>query len=180
MIVSSVPIAVRRAAGIALLVLLAGCVPSAPPPAPQPEPRPVPTPPPPAAPPPPADWRDAPITPGGWAYRAEPTGATAMFGRASAEASFIARCDRSARSVTLSMAGSAPTAITITTSTGRRVLQATPLAGAPGRVGAPLSASDRFLDEMAYSRGRFMLQAGGATLLIPSWPEFARAIEDCR
>lgn len=180
MILPHVPTAPRRTAGIALLALLAGCVPSAPPPAPQPEPRPAPAPPPPAAPAPPADWRDAPITAGGWAYRPDPTGATAMFGRAGAEAGFVARCDRAGRAVTLSIAGTAPATLAITTSTSRRALPAGPLAGQPGRVGATLPASDRFLDDMVYSRGRFMVQAGGAMLLIPSWPEFARAIEDCR
>lgn len=44
-----------------------------------------------------------------------------------------------------------------------------------------LAASDRHLDMMAYSRGRFMLeQPGREALIVPAWPEFARVIEDCR
>jgi hypothetical protein len=34
---------------------------------------------------------------------------------------------------------------------------------------------------MAFSRGRFMVEAQGmATLVLPAWPEPARVVEDCR
>ena len=37
------------------------------------------------------------------------------------------------------------------------------------------------LYSLAYSRGRFVVEGGGAArLVLPAWPEAARAIEDCR
>jgi hypothetical protein len=47
--------------------------------------------------------------------------------------------------------------------------------------GAPLPAADPLFDQMAFSRGRFTIAAEGLPMLvIPAWPEPARAIEDCR
>lgn len=44
-----------------------------------------------------------------------------------------------------------------------------------------LPASDPLLDQMAFSRGRFMVTAeGGASIVVPAWPEFARVVEECR
>jgi hypothetical protein len=44
-----------------------------------------------------------------------------------------------------------------------------------------LGAQDRLLDAIAFSRGRFSVEiAGTPRLILPSWPEPARAIEDCR
>jgi hypothetical protein len=43
-----------------------------------------------------------------------------------------------------------------------------------------MATRDPLLDQMAYSRGRFMLAAGGQELIVPAWPEVARVVEDCR
>jgi hypothetical protein len=44
-----------------------------------------------------------------------------------------------------------------------------------------IPANSASLDQLAYSRGRFMLsKPGRETLIIPVWPEIARVIEDCR
>jgi hypothetical protein len=44
-----------------------------------------------------------------------------------------------------------------------------------------LQARDPLLDQIAFSRGRFTIEAPGAAMLvIPAWPEAARVIEDCR
>jgi len=44
-----------------------------------------------------------------------------------------------------------------------------------------LSARDPLLDAIAFSRGRFALEAAGLeTLYLPAWPELSRVIEDCR
>ena len=47
---------------------------------------------------------------------------------------------------------------------------------------ATLAAADPLLDEMAFSRGRFLVQVGraGRTWSCPTWPELARVIEECR
>jgi len=42
-------------------------------------------------------------------------------------------------------------------------------------------ANDQLLDAIAFSRGRFLVSGGtGPILAVPSWPEAARSIEDCR
>jgi hypothetical protein len=70
------------------------------------------------------------------------------------------------------------TAIIVRTSFGQRRLAATP---DRARSLVTLPASDPLLDQMAFSRGRFLVTAeGGESLVVPAWPEFARVIEDCR
>lgn len=54
-------------------------------------------------------------------------------------------------------------------------------AGGESRPAGSLPASSPSLDQLAYSRGRFILLAQGMqTLIVPVWPEIARVIEDCR
>ncbi|MDB5693942.1 MAG: hypothetical protein JWO81_3005, partial [Alphaproteobacteria bacterium] len=140
--------------------------PSAPAPAPEAA---MPRPAPPAPPPPPQDWRDLALSPGDWTYRAEAVGSAAAFG---ADAPvFVLRCGGS-RQVVLDRPGAAAgTRLVVRTSFGERIVAA----------GAPLPAADPLLDQMAFSRGRFTVAAEGLPMLvIPSWPEPARAIEDCR
>jgi hypothetical protein len=43
-----------------------------------------------------------------------------------------------------------------------------------------LPATDPLLDQIAFTRGRFMLAAGTLELILPAWPEIARVVEDCR
>jgi hypothetical protein len=169
------------------LLLLAACVAPqpAPPPAPPAPPPPTPVPPPPVS----LDWRDWPLTPGSWIYRADAAGSSALFGRAGAEANLILRCDLASRTIMLSWPGAAASAVTITTSHGVGSYQAAPAAGTTGRIGISFAARDPFLDKLSFSRGRFVVASvgGGAAagepagrLVIPAWPEPARAVEDCR
>lgn len=154
---------------LAALAAMSACVPKpvAPPPAPEPAPRPAPAP---APAPPPADWRDLPLTPGGWVYASEAADSQARFG-ASAP-SFTVRCDRASRQIILTREGAAAGAMTIRTSFGARSFPTS---------SARIGARDPILDSMAFSRGRFTVQVPGtAMLVIPSWPEPARVIEDCR
>lgn len=174
-----------RSAPLPLMLLASACV--APPASPPPPPPHVPAPaaPPPVPPPPPqtTDWRDIPLTRGDWRYGPEASGSAARFGVADAGPEFIVRCDRAARTVTLSRAANAtgPATMAITTSAGDRALNVVPVAGPPPALAATLPAGDGFLDRMAFSRGRFVVAVTGtARLVIPSWPEFARVLEDCR
>jgi len=173
----------RGRMAMAGLVMLAGCV--APGRSPAPPPRPAPAPPPPA-PAPQVDWPDLPLTPGGWTYVPGAAASAARFGPAGAAPLFVARCDRAARRVTMmrpagAPAPGAPVTMAITTSAGDRSFPAGSIAGAPGMIGVILTAADPFLDNMAFSRGRFVVTASGtARLVIPAWPEFARVVEDCR
>lgn len=166
------------------LLLVAGCVPapSTPPPAPAPKPvptsvpvapRPVPT--------PSADWRDWPLTPGDWHYRAEPGGGGATFGEAGSVPVVSLRCDLARRQITLARTGPVATTLTLRTTSAVRALPATPDARASGMIVVSFAANDSFLDAIGYSRGRFVVESAGLpTLVIPAWPEILRVVEDCR
>jgi hypothetical protein len=113
------------------------------------------------------------LTPGGWTYRSEGQSSLASFGPAGAAASFTVRCDRASRQVRLTREGAANgNLMTVRTSSTARSLpvsvQAEPLPSAS--VG--LAATDRLLDEIAFSRGRFTVELPGTPMLIiPAWPE---------
>ena len=169
----------RSLAAILVLAGLASCAPRpAPPaptpPAPQPQLRPEPPRPEPA--PPPAQWADAPLSPGDWSYRSGGGTSAASFGTEGA-ASFVLRCEPN-RQVSLALPGAARGPITVRTSSGARNLSAETRQGA---LVAGVAASEALLDEIAFSRGRFAVEAQGTQqLILPSWGEPARVIEDCR
>ena len=107
-----------------------------------------------------------PITPGAWQYVPTATGSEARYGTA-----LVIRCNRGSRLVQIEKVGSAGRPIAIATSALSRELPAS----------GTLGANDRLLDAIAFSRGRFLISAGnGPILAVPSWPEAARSIEDCR
>jgi hypothetical protein len=163
---------------LTLIVAVAACVPQRePPPQPQPRPRLPVQPPPPPPPPPPADWRDLPLTNGNWTYFSDGAGSQALFG-VPGSAAFSVRCERAQNRVTLVRDGIARgNVMTVRTSFGARNL---PVA-AGSQAAAAVPASDRFLDTIVFSRGRFTIEVSGLPMLvIPSWPEPARVIEDCR
>jgi hypothetical protein len=160
------------------LCLLACC--STPRPAPAPAPptpaaAPRPAPPPPAAP----RWEDWPYTPGTWRYEQRDGGSTALFGPAGGAPLFSVRCVAATRTVAFVRAGQlAATTFAFTTSSGTAAY-----AGEPSAEGllATTRASDPYLDKIAFSRGRFVVAVAGAErLVLPSWAEVARVIEDCR
>lgn len=169
------------------LVLLASCVGPAPErrptpaPAPAPVERPTPAPPPaaptPAAPAPTAaDWQYRPAAPGSWTYRSDAAGSVAQFGT---QASI--RCDIATRRIRIARAGGTQGPLTIRTSFGAVGWPATASGGAMPELVAVRAANDVVLDQIAYSRGRFALEAAGLPMLIlPPWAEVARVIEDCR
>jgi hypothetical protein len=168
-----------------LATALGACVPkreTPPPPAQQPQATPRPRPAPPPPPPAPADWRDVAPTPCGWVYSSQGGISQALFGPADSEARFIVRCDRGRRQVSLWREGAAAgNMMTVRTSYGARnfplSVQAEPMA----YVYTSLPASDRILDQIAFSRGRFTVEVPGQPMLVlPAWPEPARVVEDCR
>ncbi|MFL6748362.1 MAG: hypothetical protein ACJ8E6_06695 [Sphingomicrobium sp.] len=106
------------------------------------------------------------LTQGQWTYAATPTGSESRFGNA-----LSLRCDRPTRTVTISRPSQQPAALSLATDSLSKALPPS------GR----LSAFDPLLDAIAFSRGRFLVWGGtGPTLVVPSWPEAARSIEDCR
>ena len=168
-----------RLSGLLPVLALAACVPATPPPS---RPRPV-APPVQAAPPRPVqqlpapasslDWIDASLSAGDWTYR---QGGSAVFGPP-ASPSFVIAC--TGARIRLERTGAASgSQLTVRTSSEARALAAT-LAG--GSLVAELAASDPLLDAIAFSRGRFSVEAPGmARLVIPAWPEAARVVEECR
>ena len=151
---------------------LAACVPNSAPPAPAPPPAPPPSLPPPQPAPPPMAWQEAPLTPGDWIYRRDDGRSAADFA-----GMFELRCDGGLQ-IRLVRSGAGPGEMWVSTTYGTRGLTA---AAEQGALVVRLAASDPLLDEMAFSRGRFAVQARGtAMLILPAWPEPARVIEDCR
>jgi hypothetical protein len=168
----------------ALLALaVAACVapPAQPPASPPPSPRVSAPPPAPVPAPLAADWRDWPLTPGTWRYERDARGARALFGATGSDAALVLRCEFPARTIFLSRAGRASVPLTIRTSSTTRVVPVRPTGGAIPYVAAELGARDQILDAMAFSRGRFVIEQGGApTLVVPAYAEIGRVIEDCR
>lgn len=166
----------RRAIGFSLLMLSACVAPSRPEPKPEPAPpAPVPTPTPSPV-PQGEEWRDWPLTPGDWSYARATT--TAEYGRAGSAPLLVLRCDRASPRVRMIWATPAAAGpLTIRTTYGDTVRAA--VRSASG-LEADIAARDPLLDQMAFSRGRFMLLAGGQALIVPAWPEVSRVIEDCR
>ncbi|TCD05242.1 hypothetical protein EYB45_07070 [Erythrobacteraceae bacterium CFH 75059] len=178
------PICLRACAAIALSFSIAACVPrtAPPPPAPPAPPPPVAAPAPPQAPPPATNWIDNPATAGDWTYSARPV-PTAVFADSSGAALFTMRCDPASRQMALERAatpaGAGP--LVIRTGTQDRTLATQDVAAARSTLAAQVSARDPLLDAMAFSRGRFAVEArGAAPLYLPSWPEITRVIEACR
>ncbi|KQM14485.1 hypothetical protein ASE73_09925 [Sphingomonas sp. Leaf24] len=161
--------------------LLAGCVPPGAPPepvtAPSPAPRPAAVAP---TAPPVSDWRDLPRTPGDWQYRGLGTGSAATYGVRGAAPVATLTCNRAAKQVTMVLATPRPAAgtVTIRTTSTQRSVAVQPMAGG---VGMALPASDRLLDAIGFSRGRFVVEGAGiGRLVLPSWAEILRVTEDCR
>ncbi len=117
-----------------------------------------------------ADWADLPLSPGDWRYQTAGGDTEAWFGIV--EAGFMLRCDPTRREVFLAcIPAPAGTPLTIRTSSASRVVTD----------GVALPASDPLLDAIAFSRGRFAVEAPGLpALIVPAWPEPGRVVEDCR
>ncbi len=110
--------------------------------------------------------KSLPLAAGHWSYVATASGGEARFG-----SHLLLLCDKPTRTMTINRPGAPVVALTIVTDMQSRTLPPN------GRI----SAYDPLLDAMAFSRGRFLVSGGSAAVLaVPSWPEAARAIEDCR
>jgi hypothetical protein len=135
------------------------------------------------------DWRDVPLPAGDWIWAQRPDGSAARFGVAGQPPIAILRCNRAASAVQIALPwnqapeqGTAPRQASIATSTSSGTFSASPLT-VDGQVmlAITLPATDRMLDAMAFSRGRFRVQISGLpSLVLPSWAEVGRVVEDCR
>lgn len=117
---------------------------------------------------------------GSWSYRAIAGGSESAFSDSSARR-LVIRCNRSSRTVSIVRTGvpaAAPTLTVWTSSAARSV----PARWEASQVlTADVTARDPLLDAIAFSRGRFATAAAGAPMAtLPTSPEAARVIEDCR
>ncbi len=129
------------------------------------------------------NWLDAPQTAGDWTYR-DGTGLSfATFGAAGQPAVFGVECQKRSRTIRLVRGTSqqGPVPMRFRTETAERLLTANSQDDGRPMLMATLPASDRLLDAIALSRGRFAVETGGLeTLYLPAWSEVTRVIEDCR
>jgi hypothetical protein len=131
------------------------------------------------------NWQDWPTTAGDWAYRQDQRGSVALFGMNGADADFLIRCDRSARKIYVSRKGSFGDGesgrMTLRATTGLQTYAVANNGSTPPYISGEIATSDPHLDALAFSRGKFLVSVkGGADLVVPSWAEVARVIEDCR
>lgn len=176
-----------RRSGSTLLALsaLAACTPAI---VPQPAGRP------PVSPPTPApvqpvpqslDWQDWPVEPGNWTYARNGGATVARFGVGAAVSAWV-RCDLAAHSIAVGRAVPGGTTdgaamMTIRTSFGALQWPARPAVGGMSGTEAARGASDPGLDQIAFSRGRFTIELPGSRpLVLPTWAEPVRVVEDCR
>ena len=101
----------------------------------------------------------------------------ARYGEAGALPRLALTCDPRAAQIRMTWPGAAAGPVIVRTSEGDMTLQG---ASSDAGMQVAFAARDPMLDRIAYSRGRFMLQASAQELIVPSWPEISRVIEDCR
>lgn len=169
---------------IAIAALSACVAPPRPVPVPVPAPAPAPRPPAPTPAPAYSNWMDAPQTPGDWFYIPGAGASIAAFGPAEKQPLFAMRCDMASHTLSIGRTSASimPQPMTIRTETATRTFSANPAQGSVEHlVATSLTATDSFLDAIAFSKGRFEVEVPGeANLYLPSWPEITRVIEDCR
>ena len=171
------PALTPRIASLMALSLLASCVAPQAAPAPAPAPTPAPTP---TAPAPrpvsdryAGDWSTAELSTGDWGRQA-----------AGRDGEGAMRITCKARQIMLSRHGIIPAdaeiRFRVRSSFGERALPAR-YDTASRSLYFTLPASDQLWDQIIYSRGRFLVEASfQPPLLVPTRPEVARTIADCR
>jgi hypothetical protein len=119
--------------------------------------------------------------PGTWSYVPVANGSEARFADSSARVQLVVRCVRATRKVSISKpaSGAVPN-LTIWTSSLSRSIPAS-FNPATSQATAELAAFDPIFDAIAFSRGRFAVNAAGVpSLVLPPWADVARVVEDCR
>jgi hypothetical protein len=130
-----------------------------------------------------ADWIDAPLTLGNWAYENRGSLSLAVFNETGRGAMMAIQCRAPSREVWLVMAGQAVASPTmqVRTETTTRAITAQLSVSERSNVTATLTGSDPLLDAIALSKGRFAVETEGLPpLILPTWAEVTRVIEDCR
>jgi hypothetical protein len=128
-----------------------------------------------------ADLTTAPPIGGSWAWAQTADGSEASFTDAYSKVQLTIHCTKLTRRVSIAKAANAaaPT-LSVWTSSQTRNLPAS-FNPATGKLSAELAAFDPLLDAIVGSRGRIGVAASGvAPLVVPTWAEVTRAVEDCR
>jgi len=140
-----------------------------------------------AAPAPSTDWRDRPMTPGKWRWTPTSDVSSALYLSPSGRPLIALTCDFRSRRVWLRIPasggpnGTPDVPVVVTTTSLQRLLSGRIESGSGASAVVALDARDPLLDAMAFSRGRFMIEAPGSQgYYLPSWTEISRVIEDCR
>jgi len=127
-------------------------------------------------------WADLAPSNGGWQYESDGAVSRALFGDNPFRPAMVIACMRAEGRVGIAVRGTppGPRRMEILTETAQRALTAANQPDIDG-VAAILAPGDPLLDAMALSKGRFAVAVDGAGMLIvPSWAEVSRVIEDCR
>lgn len=126
-----------------------------------------------------ANWMDAPASAGDWIFREASGVSTAIFTERPGQTLFSMRCDNRTRDIVFTRwVRTTGQSLTVRTETQTRTL---PGAQSGMAIEGRVPATDRLLDAMALSKGRFAVEVPGApALYLPSWAEVTRVIEDCR
>jgi hypothetical protein len=128
---------------------------------------------------------DRPLAAGDWTYARNGTGSVARYSDGAADPLFSLSCEAGSRMIIATRAVAAAeanaSALVLTATTGARSYPAIREDAGRNRVITRIPAADPHLDALAFSRGRFMVSLDrGDELILPSWPEITRVIEDCR
>lgn len=118
--------------------------------------------------------------PGNWSYRIIGGGSEADFSDSGGHVRLTVRCTQASKIVSIIRSGALAAApfLTVTTSYGSRNVSA---GFAAGNLSGVVAASDPLLDQIAFSRGKWAIaNSGEGALVVPSWADAARVIEDCR
>jgi hypothetical protein len=128
------------------------------------------------------DWNDWPFTPGDWTYSRDGRGSVGQFGVSGRAAMLSLRCNMQTHRVILSTEAQAlGQHMLIRTSSMTKQLPAQLTGGTPAFIAADIMTNDPILDAMAFSRGRILIETEGQQpIILPSWAEIARIVEDCR
>ena len=178
---------IQLAAALTLTFGIAACVPSASAPAPAPAPVTGTAPPAPLAGAPRervpmlTEWDNLPATPGQWRYSARDGASEAAFSGRDNQPLARLRCDPARRAVSLIVPGASARGeeMIVQSETLSRALPYPQVLG--GGATVTFAPGDPLLDAMALSKGRFLVNAVGAgPLVLPSYAEVSRVIEDCR
>ena len=128
------------------------------------------------------DWINEPRTAGEWVFDDERDEALAVYRTDAMVPLFFMRCEKATKRFGFARpsASSTPLVMQIRTETMDRAFETEPLED-PALATVMLSSSDRLLDAMAVTRGRFAVETSGMpTLYLPPWAEVTRVIEACR